>query len=150
MNVFLPPSKNTTSPRSKVSRDTSGREDLIRDVLQEFPWACYAIAGLKKDAEKKHPDRSWRDRDYAGGTYENHLAYFTGKIGRHLAGIEIDGEIDGRETNQIHMAAVAWSALCYLDTMLRELAEAHRFSDPHELLLAIREGEIDLKERQNV
>ena len=127
--------------------DALDKPDLIRDALQEFPYAQYAIANLVKDAANSgHPARSWRSRGYAAGngTYEGHLAYFTGKAGRHLACREIDGEVNKAEGNQLHMVAAAWALMAYVDTMLRELAEHNGDMKPHDLLDAIKDGSIEL------
>ena len=122
---------------------TLDKPDLIRDALQEFPFAQYAIADMVSTHSQKHPSRSWRDRDYVGGTYEAHLAYFTGKAGRHIALTEIDGQVNKAEGNQLHMVAAAWALLGYVDTMLRELSEANDDMDPSELLKAINNGDIE-------
>ena len=129
----------------KDQTGTHDRPNLIRDALQEFPYAQYAIAALVKDAAKsKHPVRSWRDRAYAGGTYKEHLAYFTGKAGRHIARTEIDGEVNKAESNQLHMIAAAWALMGYVEIMLREAADKSGIQDPSDLLKAIKEGKVEL------
>ena len=107
------------------------KPDLIRDALQEFPYAQYALATITKEALKKYKSRDWREKD---------LAYFTGKVGRHIARTEIDGEVNKAEGNQLHMAAAAWSLMAYVDTMLRRLSESNGDMEPSELLKAIRDG----------
>ena len=109
------------------------KPDLIRDALQEFPFAQYALAYVTKEALKKYKPRDWREKD---------LTHFTGKIGRHIARCEIDGEVNKAEGNQLHMVAAAWSLMAYVDTMLRRLSESNGDMEPFELLKAIKDGSI--------
>ena len=106
---------------------------MIRDALQEFPFAQYALASATKEALGKHKSRDWREKD---------LDYFTGKVGRHIARCEIDGEANEDEGNQLHMVAAAWSLMAYVDTMLRRLSESNGDMEPFELLKAIKDGSI--------
>ena len=109
------------------------KPNLVRDALQEFPFAQYALAYTTKEALKKHKPRDWREKD---------LTHFTGKIGRHIARCEIDGEVNKAEGNQLHMVAAAWSLMAYVDTMLRRLSESNGDMEPSELLRAIKDGSI--------
>ena len=146
--VLCPEDKEEPVPCPKKWEDTGSKDqtgtldkpNLIRDALQEFPFAQYALADLTKEGLKKHPSRGWRNRKYTGGTYETHLAYFTGKAGRHIACREIYGEVNEAEGNQLHMVAAAWSLMGYVDTMLRKMSEDNDNMTPDVLLKAIKEG----------
>ena len=117
----------------QVPTGSLDKPNLIRDALQEFPYAQYALAGLTREALKKYKSRDWREKD---------LAYFTGKVGRHIARAEIDGEVNKDEGNQLHMVAAAWSLMAYVDTMLRRLSESNGGMEPYELLKAIKDGSV--------
>ena len=126
-----------------TSKDTksSAKPNIGRDVVQSWPWAMFALAQVVVDAEASgHGRLDWQGADYcADGTVEGHLHYFLGKLGRHLAMMEIEGPVNFREGNQLHPAAVAWSALGYLEIWMREFADAVGADTPQELLQYVRE-----------
>lgn len=97
---------------------TDKKLNPMRDVYQEFPFAMYAVAAITAFGARKHAVRGWRtfEHEYA-------LAYHLGKIGRHLLGLETNGEINEADGEMLHMAQVAWNALGYLDHLLRQHPE---------------------------
>ena len=120
--------------------DTTGtleRVNPIRDVLQEFPFAMYAVAAITAYGARKHTPRSWRNSVYTTGREKDHqgqIAYHTGKIGRHLIRGEVEGDVNHEDGGNLHSAAVAWNALAMLDTILRAESERTGITDPQKLL----------------
>ena len=121
--------------------DTLERVNPVRDVLQEFPFAMCAVASITAYGASKHRVRSWRDPKYTTGddkSLKAKLAYFTGKMGRHMIRGEIEGDINPEDDNNLHSAAVAWNALAYLDTVLRAESKRTGITDPDKLIKAIK------------
>lgn len=96
----------------------------MRDVYLEFPRAMLAVAAVTAFGAEKHAPRGWRTFE-TGYALDYHLA----KIGRHLLKLETEGEINREDGDNLHMAAVAWNALAYLEHHLRRLEEG-RVQEP--------------------
>ena len=138
---ILPHNNHAGDGVQLTDTDTLERVNPIRDVLQEFPFAMCAVASITAYGASKHRVRSWRDPKYTTGddkSLKAKLAYFTGKMGRHMIRGEIEGDVNPEDDNNLHSAAVAWNALAYLDTVLRAESKRTGITDPDKLIKAIK------------
>lgn len=105
--------------------DKTGTADKInplRDVFLEMPYAMLAVASITSFGAKKHAPRGWQtlERQYA-------LDYHSSKIGRHQIKGELQGQVNPEDGDNLHMAAVAWNALCWLNHYIQDCIEGENF-----------------------
>ena len=110
--------KNAEKPKAE-------KPQVIRGVLQRFPYAMAAVADVSAFGCKKYnAEPGSLDYLYALDPFGR----YTDALGRHLTAEITEGLVNQTDGGVLHAAQVAWNALARLEVLLRELkAESDAF-----------------------
>lgn len=111
MNRTVEADPNGRAPSEPGAKLDAGKAPIMQGVLQYFPRALDAVAGVSALGARKYTWGGWESVPDGVNRYSDAL-------GRHLLSEKIDGPVDP-ETDLLHAAQVAWNALARLELMLR-------------------------------
>ena len=100
------------APHEPGAKLDAGKPPVMRGVVQYFPRALVAIAGVSDVGMKKYTWKGWESVPDGVNRYSD-------AMGRHLILESTEGEYD-KDTGLLHSAQVAWNALARLELILRE------------------------------
>lgn len=111
MAEYDPNGISANSPGAKLD---GGKPQIHRGLLDYFPRACIAVAGVSATGASKYTWKGWE-------SVPDGVQRYTDALVRHVIGESIDGPYD-YDTGLLHKSQAAWNALAALEIYLRENA----------------------------
>ena len=102
--------KSSKEPGSKLD---AGKVPALRGLLDYFPHACMAVAGVSEFGAKKYAWKGWE-------TVPDGIARYGDAAIRHVCYEAIEGKFDS-DSGLMHKAHIAWNALAALELAIREM-----------------------------
>lgn len=101
---------NGRAPNTPGAKLDAGKSPLFQGLLDYFPRACLAVAGVSAAGAKKYAWKGWESVPDGINRYSDAML-------RHVANESIEGPLDPE--GFAHKAQVAWNALAVLELFLR-------------------------------
>ena len=93
-----------------------GKSPVFQGLLDYFPRACIAVAGVSQYGASKYAWKGWETVPDGVNRYNNALC-------RHILLEAMEGPFDS-ESGLLHKAQTAWNALASLEIYLRDTTSA--------------------------
>lgn len=103
-----PTGRSAKEPGSKLD---AGKSPIFQGLLDYFPRACLAVAGVSAAGAAKYAWKGWETVPDGINRYNNALA-------RHIINESIEGPMDPE--GFLHKAQIAWNAMAALELFLKE------------------------------
>lgn len=103
---------NGKSPHEPGAKLDAGKSPVFRGLIDYFPRACIAVAGVSDVGARKYAWKGWE-------TVDDGVNRYSDALGRHMMYESMEGPFD-KDTGLLHKAHAAWNALAALELYLRE------------------------------